>query len=123
MLTEIYIEALLVDEELADEVWDEWDAGEADDQIAFFSLGAYCWTGLFLQSASARLKSCEIVWTGRRMSALRLIAAGEMVRWRQAGVDRKETFAMYGSHRVEDPCTCIAVIPGPRRSRRVKGIP
>ena len=28
MLTEIYIEALLVDEELADQVW---DAGEIDD--------------------------------------------------------------------------------------------
>ena len=31
---EIYIEALLVDEELADEVWEEWDAGEADAHIA-----------------------------------------------------------------------------------------
>ncbi len=31
MLTEIYIEALLVDEELADQVW---DVGEIDDQIA-----------------------------------------------------------------------------------------
>ncbi len=28
MLTEIYIEALLVDEELADQVWQVWDAGE-----------------------------------------------------------------------------------------------
>ncbi len=27
MLTEIYIEALLVDEELADQVWEAWDAG------------------------------------------------------------------------------------------------
>jgi hypothetical protein len=31
MLTEIYIEALLVDEELADQVWEAWDAGETDD--------------------------------------------------------------------------------------------
>ncbi len=31
MLTEIYIEALLVDEEMADQAW---DAGEIDDQIA-----------------------------------------------------------------------------------------
>ncbi len=31
MLTEIYIEALLVDEELADQVW---DAGEIDETIA-----------------------------------------------------------------------------------------
>ena len=31
MLTKIYIEALLIDEELADQVWDAWDAGEIDD--------------------------------------------------------------------------------------------
>ncbi len=31
MLTEIYIEALLVNEELADEVWEAWDGGEIDD--------------------------------------------------------------------------------------------
>ena len=34
VLTEIYIEPLLVDEELADQVWEAWDAGEIDDQIA-----------------------------------------------------------------------------------------
>ena len=34
MLTEIYIEALLVDEELADQVWEAWDAGEIDDDVA-----------------------------------------------------------------------------------------
>ncbi len=34
MLTEIYIEALLVDEELADLVWKAWDTGETDDQTA-----------------------------------------------------------------------------------------
>ncbi len=34
MLTEIYIEALLVDEELADQVWQAWDSGEIDDQTA-----------------------------------------------------------------------------------------
>ncbi len=32
MLTEIYIEALLVDEELVDQVWSAWDAGEIDDE-------------------------------------------------------------------------------------------
>ncbi len=31
MLTEIYIEALLVDEGLADQVWEVWDAGKIDD--------------------------------------------------------------------------------------------
>ncbi len=34
MLTEIYIEALLVDEELADQVW---DAGEIEDQLAWLA--------------------------------------------------------------------------------------
>ncbi len=36
MLTEIYIEALLVDEELADQVWEAWDKAEIDDQMAWF---------------------------------------------------------------------------------------
>ena len=40
MLTEIYIEALLVNEELADQdvadqVWDAWNAGEIDDLTAW----------------------------------------------------------------------------------------
>ncbi len=34
MLTEIYIEALLVDEELADQVWEAWHEGETDDETA-----------------------------------------------------------------------------------------
>ncbi len=34
MLTEIYIEALLVDEELADQVWEAWDAADLDDETA-----------------------------------------------------------------------------------------
>ena len=34
MLTEIYNEALLVDEELADQVWEIWDKEEIDDTIA-----------------------------------------------------------------------------------------
>jgi len=36
-LVELNIEALLVDEELADQVWEAWDAGEIDDQIAFLA--------------------------------------------------------------------------------------
>ncbi len=35
MLTEIYIEALLVDEELADQVWEAWNMGEIDDLAAW----------------------------------------------------------------------------------------
>ncbi len=37
MLTEIYIETLLVDEKLADQVWEAWDKGEIDDQVAWFA--------------------------------------------------------------------------------------
>ena len=37
MLTEIYIEALLVDENLADQVWEAWAKGEIDDQVAWLS--------------------------------------------------------------------------------------
>ncbi len=40
MLTELYIEALLVDEELADQVCQAWDEGEIDDLIA---LRAWWW--------------------------------------------------------------------------------
>ncbi len=35
MLTEIYIEAF--DEEMADQVWEAWDAGETDDQVAWLA--------------------------------------------------------------------------------------
>ena len=37
MLTRIYVEALLVDEELAYQVWEAWDAGETDDQMAYMA--------------------------------------------------------------------------------------
>ena len=42
MLTEIYIEALLVDEELADQVWEAWDKGEIDDLAATY---IWLWIG------------------------------------------------------------------------------
>ena len=37
MLTEIYIEALLVDMELADQVWKALDKGEIDDTVVFLA--------------------------------------------------------------------------------------
>ncbi len=40
MLTKIYIEALLVDEELADEVREAWDAGEINDLEAWLAWAA-----------------------------------------------------------------------------------
>ncbi len=33
--TEIYIEALLVDEELTDQLWEAWDAEKIDETAAF----------------------------------------------------------------------------------------
>ncbi len=42
MLTKIYIEALQVDEELADQVWEAWDAGEIDDQVAWLAWWLIC---------------------------------------------------------------------------------
>ena len=37
MLTEIYIEVLLANEALADQVWQAWDAGEIDEAMAFLA--------------------------------------------------------------------------------------
>ncbi len=34
MLTRLYIDALLVDEELADQVWEDWDADELNNAVA-----------------------------------------------------------------------------------------
>ena len=34
MLTEIYIDALPVDEELADQGWEAWDAGDISEIVA-----------------------------------------------------------------------------------------
>ena len=35
MLTNIYISALLADEELADQLWEAWDKGEIEDEVAW----------------------------------------------------------------------------------------
>ena len=35
MLAQIYIEALLIDEDLADAVWEAWDKGEIDEATAY----------------------------------------------------------------------------------------
>ena len=52
MLTEIYIEAVLANEELAVQVWEAWDNGEIDDRVANFA-----W---FLVSVSSLEKSMEL---------------------------------------------------------------
>ena len=37
MLVEIYIEALLVDEEMADDVWKQWSTGVITDDAAVWA--------------------------------------------------------------------------------------
>ena len=37
MLAECYIEALLVDEDLADEVWESWAAGVIDNELTMIA--------------------------------------------------------------------------------------
>ncbi len=49
MLTEIYIEALLVNEELADQVWKAWDKGEIDDRVA-----AWIWWAITMAYVHSR---------------------------------------------------------------------
>ncbi len=51
MLNELYIEALLVNEELADQVWEAWDKGEIDDQVAWLAwwLIAALHSGIYLR--------------------------------------------------------------------------
>ncbi len=50
MLTEIYIEALLVDEELADQVWEAWEVGEIDDLVAWLA-----WLAWYIIVSTVRL--------------------------------------------------------------------
>ena len=38
MLTAIYIEALLINEGLADEVWELWHSGRITDELAAYAL-------------------------------------------------------------------------------------
>ena len=48
MLTEIYIEVLLVGENLADQVWEAWDARELNDPAACIA-----WVLIVRQTLSA----------------------------------------------------------------------
>ncbi len=56
MLTEIYIEALLVDEELADQVWEAWNKGAIDDQIAWIAWWLISSSGQQTGRSSTKLK-------------------------------------------------------------------
>ena len=49
MLTELYIEALVVDKELADQVWELWDKGMIPDDLAAWA-GWLTWRPYLLWS-------------------------------------------------------------------------
>ena len=59
MFTEIYIEALLVDESLADQVWELWNAGVITDEVA-----AWAWCILVLSERDGVER-----WTTIKMSS------------------------------------------------------
>ena len=54
MLTESYIEALLADEDAADEVWEAWNAGLIPDELA-----ALAWWLVAVRSNRCKLVSNE----------------------------------------------------------------
>ncbi len=49
MLTEIYIEALLIDKDLADQVWEAWDASDIKRYRCGVGVVAYSWRPLYPQ--------------------------------------------------------------------------
>ena len=54
MLTELYIEALLIDEDLADQVWEAWDRGLVSDDLAAI---AWC----ILAESAIQMRSHRLV--------------------------------------------------------------
>ena len=61
MLTEIYIEALLVDEELADQVWAAWDRGEISDFWASWLWIAVARLSIILNAKQSGQSSTTVV--------------------------------------------------------------
>ena len=58
MLTEIYIEALLIDEELADQVWEAWDVLPTSyERVRLLSGKVYLFDYAYLRSSA--LSICE----------------------------------------------------------------
>ncbi len=55
MLAEIYIEALLADEEAADQVWEAWDGGEVSTYWALWMWSRVAASGCFTPKAAAQV--------------------------------------------------------------------
>ena len=54
MLAENYIEALLIDKELADQVWEAWDNGEINDLIAWYAWLLVCFSRYAMPNDASR---------------------------------------------------------------------
>jgi len=61
MLTEIYIEALLANEELADQVWAAWDAGVISDLVALWAWWLVA-SGPCISVAGKRRENDRLQW-------------------------------------------------------------
>ncbi len=61
MLTEIYIEALLVDEELSDLVWEAWNTGEVDNETA-------CIAWMLIAGVCSSISSLQRFWISESFS-------------------------------------------------------
>ena len=66
MLTELYIEALLADEEMADQVWELWHVGLIPDQVV-----ALAWSQTVAQSLAIS-RSMPYSWRGIIRKSIRL---------------------------------------------------
>jgi len=64
MLTDIYVEALLADEKLADQVWEAWDGGFLSDQVAL----SY-W--ILFASGGVAMRAYHFTSTGHALDDLR----------------------------------------------------
>ncbi len=54
MLTETYIQALLVNKELADQVFEAWDKWEIDDLIAWYAWLLVCFSRYAMPNDASR---------------------------------------------------------------------
>ena len=59
MLNEFYIEALLVDEELADQVWEAWDKGKIGETTALIAW----WLVAYSRSGPSHVAQKAISWS------------------------------------------------------------
>ena len=75
MHSEVYIEALLVDEDLADQVWELWDAEVTTDDLAATAWVILALGGAVAQLGERRVRNAEVgssILLGSTNSALKV---------------------------------------------------